>query len=387
MLWFRSSIYGGLAALTAAAVLTTSASTARADVVSSTLATATSTTSTTATPTLPPTSVTVPVPGNPVTVTVALPSTGTAGASSAPAPGSPSGSGSASGVSVPPASTCLSCTSASSGPGGSSSSATAVQVAGTPVSGGTANGNGSSQGAIVAVDGGPQLSAAVADWFAFANSGANSGSSASRTAIADLSVGGHQLDVAVLESDSQAQSAWDAQGSHSSGHAESNGATVNAGQGQLVVILLHSESGSQGSDAYLASINGNVIGDSKTAGQSITIPGVGTINLLDVQSAGGATSNGAVASTGSAAVATVTDALGQQGQLISIIGAGSSSAGMPAGSVAGIDTGSSTGPSGAGVVAGVTTPDTGAALLRGALLLLLGAVLLLAARLRTRRAS
>ncbi|MDB5068346.1 MAG: hypothetical protein JWM18_4780 [Chloroflexi bacterium] len=253
----------------------------------------------------------------------------------------PPGGATASVIQVNPIDTCISCTSANAGPESGTARASAVRLLGNDVSAGRSEG-GPTSGALLALPASPLLTLAIADWA----TSASSGSAHSRAALADLVVGpsGHQsggvISVAVLEATSDAGY----QGLSSGGSGENNGVDLNAGDGALVVLLLHSDASSKNSgSAYVASINGTrVLGSEQTGagGIPIAVPGVVGLILLQVNANGGA---------GSAAVGTVGDLLGQSGQAAGVLTA--SAVGLPG-----------TGAPGGGIAAGVTTPSTGGGL-------------------------
>jgi hypothetical protein len=254
----------------------------------------------------------------------------------------PPGGATASVIQVNPIDTCISCTSANAGPQSGTARATAVRLLGNDVSSGKSDGSPTS-GALLAVPASPLLTLAIADWATSASPGSTAHS---RAALADLVVGpsGHQsgglLSVAVLEATSDAGY----QGLSSGGSGENNGVDLNAGDGALVLLLLHSDASSKNSgSAYVASINGTrVLGSEQTGagGIPIAVPGVVGLILLQVNANGGA---------GSAAVGTVGDLLGQSGQAAGVLTA--SAVGLPG-----------TGAPGGGIAAGVTTPSTGSGL-------------------------
>lgn len=207
----------------------------------------------------------------------------------------PAASASATGVHVGIIDTCISCTSATAGPSGGKGTGTALRLLGTDIAAGQSTGALDS-GALLALPLDPVLSLAVADWEESVRNSGGGTQSHARTALVDLNVdGGQLLTVTVLQSVSDAT--W-TQGL-STGHSSNDGAIVNLGNGALVVVLLHSEAGSDGTaHAYVASINGTELLASSTAGIPIVIPGVTTITLLQAAANGG---------TGSALVAQASD--------------------------------------------------------------------------------
>lgn len=231
--------------------------------------------------------------------------------------GGVSGTAHAEVLSITPRQTCVSCTSASAGPGGASSQATTLEVFGQSIAGGHSN----SSGAVLALPSNPLIDLALLDWAAKSQATGTSSSSSSRSAVADVALGGGQVaTVAVLESDSHAN--WTTNGTTSTakGSSENNGAVVNLGQGALVIVLLHSDasSSSHSGSAYVASINGNqILSSSQTGGIPITIPGVATITLLNAGTAGG---------TVNSDVGTVSNLGGQPGTQATALGSSGSGA-------------------------------------------------------------
>jgi hypothetical protein len=256
----------------------------------------------------------------------------------------PAGGATASVIQVNPIDTCISCTSASAGPNSAGARATAVRLLGNDISSGRSDSS-STSGALLAVPASPLLTLAIADWATSASPGSSS-TAHSRAALADLVVGpsGHRsggvISVAVLEATSDAGY----QGLSSGGSGENNGVDLNAGDGALVVLLLHSDASSKNNgSAYVVSVNGTrVLGSEQTGpgGIPIAVPGVVGLILLQVNANGGA---------GSAAVGTVGDLLGQSGQAAGVLTA--SAVGLPG-----------TGAPGGGIASGATTPSTGGGL-------------------------
>ena len=222
----------------------------------------------------------------------------------------PDASATADAVSIPLLDTCVSCTSADAGPNSADGNATALRILGHDVAAGSASGNGSNSGDLIALPANPLLSLGIADWMASAAAGQSSSTASSRASLVDLALDGGQIaTLAVLEAGSNAS--WTPAGSDGNGYA--NGAHLTLGNGALVVILLHSDADSSGTPhAYIASINGTDLITSQQTGQlpAITIPGVITINLLQTSANGGL-------SIGN--VATVSGLLGMAGQQVGLI--------------------------------------------------------------------
>ncbi len=298
----------------------------------------------------------------------------------------PAGGARADVVRVNPLDTCVSCTSADAGGGTAHARSTAVRLLGNNISAGESSG-GDHGGALLALPANPLLSLALAGWDSDSIAGATS-SAHSRASLLDLAVaptGGHAtgglITVAVLEATSDAGY----QGLSSNGAGSNNGVDANLGNGALVLILLHSDASSANhGSAYVAGINGTqLLGSDQTGanGIPISVPGVIGVVLLKVGATGGA------AGTGSAAVGTAGDLLGQSGEAAGVLTASAAGlGGLQAGPNAGNPTVSpSTGATAAGGSSALTAPLTGASLGLGGLLLLATGGGLAGACLRRRR--
>ncbi|MBV8528330.1 MAG: hypothetical protein JOZ75_08455, partial [Candidatus Dormibacteraeota bacterium] len=196
------------------------------------------------------TAVPVSVPGLP-----GLPGLpGATGGSPSTPSAAPDASATGDAVSIPLLDTCVSCTSADAGPNTADGNATALRVLGHDFAAGSASGNGSNNGDLLALPANPLLSLGIADWMAAAAAGQDSSTGSSRASLVDLALANGQVaTLAVLEAGSNAS--WTPAGSE--GSAYTNGAHLTLGNGALVVILLHSDADSSGTPhAYIASING-----------------------------------------------------------------------------------------------------------------------------------
>lgn len=239
----------------------------------------------------------LPAPLNQLVPVPLAPATNSTSTSSSTSASDPSSSASSIGLSLPGLNTCVSCTDGTSStpPPSSTSNSTALKVLGYKVAGGSASGDQTNNGALIALPANPLVSLAIADWIAKATSNPTT---FERAALLDLNLnpdGSNNTNsalyqvatLAILESDSST-TADCASGGGASAH--SNGARLglgNSGQNPpaLGVILLHS--GASTSDAsqnkvYLASINGNEIGTSSQTGGpiNITVPNLLTVSLL-----------------------------------------------------------------------------------------------------------
>jgi hypothetical protein len=170
---------------------------------------------------------------------------------------------------------------------------------------------------------------------------------------------GQQLaTIAVVDSQSSANSSQSAGGSSGAGSASTSGLDLSGLNGQVAVILLHSSNSSNGQgSAYLASLNGHEIGSTGTAGVPIVIPGVGTVVLVPASSGGGQSSAGGASGDATAA--------GQSRRAgFALASSGS------AGGVQGLSTGAGDTTTGGGT--GAPVPVTGAVLSLLAILLIAG---------------
>ena len=248
-------------------------------------------------PTLPPVAAGITAGSGPTaTVTINLPagqSTNTAPGGSTSQAGAASGSSSAAPFTDPTGNVCVSCTSATSQGGSGSARANELALMGDGFSGGGADGNSSGSGSIVAVAAGPAVSAQVARWMASSSSSGSSGTSTAGADLVSAQLGQQLVTVGVLDSQSNAGSSQDSTGSTGSGSSSTSGLTLGGLNGAVAVILVHSDSSSNGQgSAYLASLNGQEIGSTGTSSIPIVIPGVGTIDLVPASSSGGQSSAG-----------------------------------------------------------------------------------------------
>jgi hypothetical protein len=321
--------------------------------------------------------------GSPLSLVTGLlaPSAAPTGASSTTATGAPSGRAIANGASLGVIDSCVSCTNAVAGSGSSQAGAQALRLLGQNLSAGGASSNGSPSGALLTLPSSPLLGLALADWMTAAQASGLSSSSHSRSALADLALGNGQVaTVAVLEATGNAL--FSPSSSH--GDAATNGVDASLLNGALAIILLHSDTSSDGTGTtYVASINGQQLLASHDGGIPISLPGVGTITLLQVGAAGGLAGS---------AIGTVDNLLGTSGQAAGVLT--SSSAGTTAAASTPTVPAPATGAPKAGVLAGPTTADaqpgtplTGVSLGVGGFALLIGGIGLLGGVARRRRPS
>lgn len=297
--------------------------------------------------------------------------------------GAPSGRAAAGGATLGVIDSCISCTNAVAGSGSSQAGAQALRLLGQNLSAGGASSNASPSGALLTLPSNPLLGLALADWMTAAQASGLSSSSHSRSALADLALGNGQVaSVAVLEAASNAL--FSPSSSH--GDAATNGIDAGLLSGALAIVLLHSDTSSDGTGtAYIASINGQQLLASHDGGIPISLPGVGTITLLQVGAAGGLAGS---------AIGTVDDLLGIPGQAAGVLTSSSAgttaAASTPAAPAPGVPA-PATGAPKAGVLAGPTTGDaqpstplTGISLGLGGVALLIGGIGLLGALARRR---
>jgi hypothetical protein len=203
-----------------------------------------------------------------------------------------------------PADTCIGCTNAEAGPGMASSGSQVIRVNGQDISAGQSSAGSSNSGDVAALPANPLVALVLAGWMASADSSQTGSAAHAQSSLVNLSLAdGRVATIGVIESASNTT----ANPSSSQGDSATNGATANAGQGMLVVILLHADGSSSGhGDAYLASVNGTTFGSSAQTGGGvgIAVPGAGTITLLKVGGTGG---------QGGAQGGTATDTGGQSG--------------------------------------------------------------------------
>lgn len=318
---------------------------------------------------IPPISVQAPLPGG-GSVAVSVPATSTSGT---PSTTTPSSNSSGNAAQVQPAGVCVGCTSASAGPSSSTATAKPATVADQTISGGSAANGGSTSGSVANLQFPSLLTVYAADYSAITTVSGNSSSAQSRAALLDTSVANGQVaTLSLLQSDSSANRQTANDGSYNAtSSSASNGASATAGSGALTIVILHSEASSDGSNgtgsAYIASINGNEIGSSSSGAQQQSIPGVITIDLLEVNAAGSSAS-----ATAAGAVSALTQPVLNSPASLTLSGSGANGAAgaplNPTGGVLALST--------------VPVPITGieGPLLFGFLLLVLGGVLFVAAR-------
>jgi len=212
----------------------------------------------------------------------------------------PTGSGSGSVLTVGSSSSpiaAVSSTSANAGPTSDGSSAGVVDVAGSPIVGGSsANGSGPSSGDLLDTGSTSPVEVKVAPWSASSTTpSGGSSSSEGQAAVADATAGSASL--AVGQSDSKAyytSSPGGTGGSGSGGSTQSGGSTTTDGvilNGPgLYVDLLHADANSNGTgSSYLADINGTQIPPSRALQgicNNLNIPSVLALNC--VSATGGA---------------------------------------------------------------------------------------------------
>jgi hypothetical protein len=225
---------------------------------------------------------------------------GTASADVAPAP--PPGSAEAYALLIDPL-LAVGHTKATSG-GSSSATANGLEVNGDPLidgtTGGTQNGAGHKNGALLDTGTTPLGQLQLTPWSAAVTSSDSGSTSDADAALLRLIVGDPSvLQAAVLQSHSHAQS--DSSGSSSS--SSSDGAVVNAGDGALDVHVLHAESSSDSKgSSYLLDVNGNKVGTSDDANGScaVSVPDVVSLSCLSATGGKSGTTSSAASSVGTA---------------------------------------------------------------------------------------
>lgn len=214
------------------------------------------------------------------------------------------------GLKLNPLDTCISCTSATAGHGASVGESHALRLLGNDISAGQAASNGANAGALIALPANPLLGLALADWMNQAAANGIGSIAHARSALVDASLANGQIaNVAVLEGMSSAAY----MGGSSMGDGATNGVDASLLNGGLAVVLLHSESASNGNqEVYVVSLNGDKLlsSDQGVGGIPISIPGVIDINLLQTGAAGG---------LGNAALGTVADLLGANGPVAGVL--------------------------------------------------------------------
>ncbi|HEY2703145.1 MAG TPA: hypothetical protein VGL20_05595 [Candidatus Dormibacteraeota bacterium] len=252
----------------------------------------------------------------------------------------PSSNAAANGLSLGIIDTCVSCTSASAGSSSAEAGAHALRVLGNDLSAGQISGTGANSGSLIALPANGLLGLAIADWMNSGRAGSNASDAHSRSALTDLSLANGQIaTVAVLESLSNAAFG----GSSAHGDAANNGVNLSLLNGGVALILLHSDVAADGTQtAYVASLNGQqlLVTHGNSGGLPITIPGVGTINVLSSGASGGA------------AVSTIENLLGGTGQAAGALTA--------TGGPAAVTTGSNPAGNGGATSTGAQQPTTGA---------------------------
>lgn len=320
-------------------------------------------------PGLPDLSGLIPVPLSPATT----PSTPSGGSGGGGGTNAPTANASANGLSIPPLDTCISCTNSSAGDNSSSGNAQALRIFGNNVSAGSSSspGDSSNNGSLIALPANPLLSLALFDWLTKSSASSTSSDGRARAGALDLDLNPNGTEIATLAVlEASSHSHWTPGQSNSDSYA--NGARLNLGNGALVVILLHSSSdSSNGSSAYLLSINGTELPPSGSVPQNgitITVPGVITLTLLQTTASGGS-------ATG--LVAQVTNLLGMGGTQGTLLGSGASGGSAPAPT-----TGQQAATTSSG---GISTPSTGLAIGILGFLLIGGGLLALATSRVARR--
>lgn len=195
--------------------------------------------------------------------------------------------GSGDGANLDPLGTCVSCTNASAADNFSASESRELRIADESLAEGQGPSNGYNGGSAVTVPPNPLLSLALG-YFQMDNHATRTSSEAhSRGTLADLRLGeGRGGSVAVLESRSNAT--WSrAQGVHRDG--TSNGLDAGLGNGGLTIVVLHSDSSSEGAGhVYLVHVNDREVASAEQlgGGPPLSVPNVATVSVLHVGHSG-----------------------------------------------------------------------------------------------------
>jgi hypothetical protein len=213
--------------------------------------------------------------------------------------------------------TCFGCARATTGPDGAEADAHPVRILGVDVSGARSTGDGTQDGALLALPTNSLLSLAVAHRETRAQTTPTGSAASSHAALFDLAIGdGQMATFAAFEASSEAS--WSR--IFSRGDSRSNAARMRLLHGALTVIILHSEDGSDRvGKTYLLSINGTELASSHqmAGGIPVRIPGVLDLLLLHAGSVGGLPS---------VSVATVSDVLGADDEALGLVTAGADGA-------------------------------------------------------------
>jgi hypothetical protein len=190
------------------------------------------------------------------------------------------------GVNADPFGTCISCTGAGAGNNSSSSDSQGLHLADESVAEGQSPANGYASGEIASVPANPLFGLVLGSWDTSNHATPASSEAHSKATFANLRVAdGRLATVAVF--DARSDATYTSRGSH--GSATTNGVTATIGNGQLVVILLHSDADSDApGHVYVAHVNDSEIMSSKevSGGVPITVPNVASIALLSVTKGG-----------------------------------------------------------------------------------------------------
>jgi hypothetical protein len=197
-------------------------------------------------------------------------------------------------------------TKANAGPSSASATGNAVEVGGNALIGGTtggdASGNKQAHGALLDTGQTPLGMLMLTPWAASSSTTSDGSTASSDAALARLNViDPKTLAVNVFQSHSDA-SYSNTEGSK--GSSSSDGATVDLGNGQLFIDLLHSEASSQNKgSSYIASINGNQIGTNNDANGQCVIDASPLLKLTCLSASGGAGTPLSSASVGTLEIA------------------------------------------------------------------------------------
>jgi hypothetical protein len=189
--------------------------------------------------------------------------------------------GSGDGVNLDPLGTCISCTNASAGSNSSASESRELKVADESIAEGQGPTNGYNYGSAFSLPPNSLLSAALGYFQMDNRADRNTSEAHSSGTLADVRLGdGQMANLAILESRSNASYSA-ASGAHRDG--TSSGMRANLDGGTMAVVLLHSESSSEGSGrVYLLHINDRDVASAEQlgGGPPLDVPRVATVRLF-----------------------------------------------------------------------------------------------------------
>jgi hypothetical protein len=214
-------------------------------------------------------------PGPSVASTVAAPAASPRSAGDSPLFGS-----NADAINIDPLGTCIGCTGAGAAPRDSSSYSRSIRVADESLAEDESPANGYTSGSILGLPPNSLLALAIGTWHADNRHDATSAEGHSYANAGELAVGDGTVASLVLF-EAQSDASRSPHGHHASG--SSNAVHASLVSGQVMLIVLHSDSSSDGpGHVYVAQVNQNQLmtSDELSGGQPATVPKVATLNLL-----------------------------------------------------------------------------------------------------------